>query len=266
MRHGTYGPPMLFAYPEIRRMLRLVEAGKDDVFYDLGCGWGQNLIVAATEFGVRKCVGIEMLTNRFRKAKELVSKYSLSKQIKILHGEIEPIMRGPVDPNITIALYSMRTDKQLLNLLRRSLPTGCKLVYYFRNGLFPEIKPDVSDYPFFPVQGSIQEASVGKRLAYISNSILADPVEETAMGRTVSRLECRGLLKTKCRELPETISASYCRTRELKFTKRNLRTEPVDLGSAVSLSLSGKLEKSALDAIPLPPLYIVCTKGWCDFR
>src|SRR5882672_2122716 len=82
MRHGDYGPPMLFSYPEIRRMLKLVEAGKDDVFYDLGCGWGQNLIVAATEFGVRKCVGIEMLTHRFRKAKEFVSKRSLSKQIK----------------------------------------------------------------------------------------------------------------------------------------------------------------------------------------
>ena len=44
--NGELGPAILFTNPEIRRMLKLAGAGQRDVFFDLGCGWGQNLIIA----------------------------------------------------------------------------------------------------------------------------------------------------------------------------------------------------------------------------
>ena len=53
------GNPILFTNQEIRRMLSLAEVNENDVFLDLGCGWGQNLIIALTEFNVKRAVGFE---------------------------------------------------------------------------------------------------------------------------------------------------------------------------------------------------------------
>ncbi len=68
------GYPILFTNPEIRKMLHLAKAGPSDVFYDLGSGWGQNLIVALTEFGVRKAVGIEQDRERHHVSLERLEK------------------------------------------------------------------------------------------------------------------------------------------------------------------------------------------------
>ena len=64
------GDPIMFTNQEIRRMLRLARAGPRDVFCDLGCGWGQNLIIALTEFEVAKVVGVEKDFCRKRKCEE----------------------------------------------------------------------------------------------------------------------------------------------------------------------------------------------------
>ena len=56
------GRPILFTNQEIRRMLTLAGVGSKDVFWDLGCGWGQNLIVALMEF--EKFRGFEWASRR----------------------------------------------------------------------------------------------------------------------------------------------------------------------------------------------------------
>lgn len=55
------GPAIMFPNPEIRRMMEVANVGPNDIFYDLGCGWGQNLIMAVTERGVKKAVGLETI-------------------------------------------------------------------------------------------------------------------------------------------------------------------------------------------------------------
>ncbi len=146
------GVPILFTNAEIRTMLKLVGTKEKDVFYDLGCGWAQNLIVAATEFGVRKCVGIERVKQRYLKALERVEKRSLSNQVKIIRGDIEDLvegkLRGAGIDEATIVLYALGTSSEFLESLSRKLRRGCRLVYYY-NTLFPEIKADASDYPFY---------------------------------------------------------------------------------------------------------------------
>ena len=59
------GPPILSTNQNIRKMLALAAVGKGDVFYDLGSGWGQNLIVALTEFGVRRPLELKFEGNEF---------------------------------------------------------------------------------------------------------------------------------------------------------------------------------------------------------
>lgn len=49
---------------QIREALKLAEVTKDDIVYDLGCGDGRVLIIAAKEFGARG-IGIEIDPLRF---------------------------------------------------------------------------------------------------------------------------------------------------------------------------------------------------------
>lgn len=138
-------------------MLDLARARKDDVFFDLGCGWAQNLIIAATEFGVKKCIGFESNESRYRKAKERVDAWyrkrrSLSNRIDMIHGDLEELFEGEYKgenlKEATIVLYTLDTGDSILKRLSRTLAKGCRLVYYY-HCLFPEIKPDRVNYPFF---------------------------------------------------------------------------------------------------------------------
>lgn len=52
-RYATIG------YQHARQILRVVKPGLEDVFYDIGCGMGRILCVAA-RLPLRKCVGVEL--------------------------------------------------------------------------------------------------------------------------------------------------------------------------------------------------------------
>lgn len=146
------GPPILFANSEIRRMLQLAKATRNDVLYDLGCGWAQNLLVAAKEFRVKECVGIERDLRRWRKAQKRVSAWHADEQVDIVHGEFEDLIEGKVKgkdlADATIVFYGLETSPEFLEQISSKLSKGCRLVYYY-NALFPEIKPNRVDYPFY---------------------------------------------------------------------------------------------------------------------
>jgi len=143
-----HGPPILFTNAEIRKMLSLARANENDVLVDLGCGWAQNLIIAATEFNVKNCYGIERLRRRYSKAKQRVRQRSLSDRITILEGQFEDFVDGnfkeaKID-DATVIIYALETDRDIIDQLSRKIKEECRLVYYF-NGLFPEIKADAID-------------------------------------------------------------------------------------------------------------------------
>ena len=146
------GPPILFTNIDIRRMLRLSKAGPWDVFYDLGCGWAQNLIIAATEFNVKKCVGVERDKRRYHKAVQRVKARNLSSKIRIIRGNFEDMIDGVLtDEDIkqaTIVFYGLSTSADFLERLSDKMRRNARLVYYY-NTLFPEIKADAMDYPFY---------------------------------------------------------------------------------------------------------------------
>lgn len=133
-------------------MLTLAKAGQNDIFYDLGCGWAQNLIIAAREFKVKRCIGVERLNPRYLKARQRIKRWSLSDRIKIIHGGFEDLIEGKFkEANIkdsTIILYALETTPELVDQFSEKIQEGCRLVYYY-NALFPEIKPDAVDYPFY---------------------------------------------------------------------------------------------------------------------
>ena len=77
---SSMGHAIYFPNQDIRRMLRLAKAGRNDVFYDLGSGWGQNLIIALTEFNVKKAVGFEINKSRREKAENRLRRWSAKRK------------------------------------------------------------------------------------------------------------------------------------------------------------------------------------------
>ncbi len=147
------GYPILFTNPEIRKMLHLAKAGPSDVFYDLGSGWGQNLIVALTEFGVRKAVGIEQDRERHHVSLERLEKRRIQTERGfVVREKFEHILSGQGKEvslsDATIVFYGLSTDRWIVNGIRKHLRKGARLVYYYLC-LFPEIMPDRVDYPFY---------------------------------------------------------------------------------------------------------------------
>lgn len=151
------GEPIIFANQEIRQMLALVEAGTKDIFCDVGCGWGQNLIIALTEFEVARAIGIEKDISRKRKCEERLTKWekhdpSLRGRWRVIEGDFDDLFASKIPRDdfgdMTIVFYGLTTYQGLAENIGRHLGRGARLVYYF-NGLFPEMLPDKVDFPFY---------------------------------------------------------------------------------------------------------------------
>jgi len=151
------GPPILFTNPEIRQMLRLAGAGTDDLFYDLGSGWGQNLIIAVSEFGVRKAIGVEVNESRRRKSLRRIYEWSFRQhdvveRIEVLSADFEKrLVQGQEISHLkeaSIVFLGLTSSPEIVDGLAKQLPDGCRLVYYY-NCLIPEITPQRIDFPFY---------------------------------------------------------------------------------------------------------------------
>ena len=153
------GIPYLFTNQDIRKMLRLAKVGKNDIFFDLGSGWGQNLIIALTEFHVKKAIGIENNSERNKislKRLERLEKIGITKeQFTVIDADFEyEFLKGKVKEHklydATCIFYGLSTSKSLLDKIEKNMKKGTKFVCYY-DCLFPEIMPDKNgiDYPFF---------------------------------------------------------------------------------------------------------------------
>ncbi len=151
-KFGDNGPPICFTNPLIRRMLKLANARKSDIIYELGSGWGQNLLTASTEFHVRKCVGFESIHQRYETALRRIGNRRLSKRVLLFKRDYQDLFTGKIAgadiSEATIVLYSLATDSILAADFSNHLRRGCRLVYYNLT-LFPEFMPDAVDYPFY---------------------------------------------------------------------------------------------------------------------
>jgi len=73
-------------YPVIEIMLSLAEVDPTDVVYDIGCGDGRIVIMAAQEYGARG-VGIDIDPEMIAKSKELAEKIGVSDRVEFRLGD-----------------------------------------------------------------------------------------------------------------------------------------------------------------------------------
>jgi hypothetical protein len=134
-------------------MLHLARVGPEDVFYDLGSGWGQNLIIALTEFRVKKAIGIEKDRERRDVCIERLQTWKIPpSRGTVLLEDFDKLLAGRVRganlEEATVAFYGLSTGKLIIDRLRRHLKRTSRLIYYY-NCLFPEIMPDRVEFPFY---------------------------------------------------------------------------------------------------------------------
>jgi hypothetical protein len=137
------GPEDYQSNRHIRKLLRLARASRRDVFYDLGCGRGQLCVVAVSEFGVRKAVGIEMHRGRAEKAAENVRRLGLSDRIEIWN---EDYMESDLQ-EATIAYCGHTEMEEDVPHFERELSNGSRFVSLFLP--FVGVVPSGADYPFY---------------------------------------------------------------------------------------------------------------------
>jgi hypothetical protein len=145
------GDPILFTNPEIRRMFAVASLGEDDVFYDLGSGFAQNVLIALSEFHVKKAVGIEVDRERAWQSRARLHEAGLEKRGRIIRGYFNDLMTERRIREATVIFYGLAMDDYLITRIRRVWKTKDpprRLIYYNRH-LNPKIMPDRVDYPFF---------------------------------------------------------------------------------------------------------------------
>jgi len=137
------GPEDYQSNRHIRKLLTLARAGRNDVFYDLGCGRGQLCVLAVTEFGVKKAVGIELHAGRARKARAYVEKLGLSDRVEIRNEDFE----GSDIHDATVVYCGHYEEEGDVPRFDMELSPGSRFVTLFLP--FVGVMPKAADYPFY---------------------------------------------------------------------------------------------------------------------
>jgi SAM-dependent methyltransferase len=71
----------------VEQMLKLADVKKTDMVYDLGCGDGRIVIMAAEKFGARG-VGVDLNPERVKEANENARKAGVADRVKFIQGNL----------------------------------------------------------------------------------------------------------------------------------------------------------------------------------
>lgn len=105
----------------------MLEAGRvtpEDVVYDLGSGDGRIVITAASRYGAR-AVGIEIMPDLCRKARERVQSMGLSDKVRIVEGNA---LRMDLSPATLITMFFMTSSNERLRPALEKLRPGTRVV------------------------------------------------------------------------------------------------------------------------------------------
>lgn len=112
-------------YPVIRKMLTLAGVKPNEMLYDLGCGDGRIVIMAAKEFGAR-AVGIELRSDLAKKAIRKVREERLEDRVKIVNDDLFNVDISDADI-VTLYLTTSANSKVKIKL-EKELKEGVRVV------------------------------------------------------------------------------------------------------------------------------------------
>src|SRR5262245_39866985 len=113
--------------PEVvEAMLKMADAKKGDVLYDLGSGDGRIPIAAVQKFGVAKAVGIDIDPERIKEANENAQKAGVTKQVTFRN---EDLFQANFSEATVVTLYLLNSlNEKLRPKLMADLKPGTRIV------------------------------------------------------------------------------------------------------------------------------------------
>ena len=126
---GTRGErraPYVSTPPEVvEAMLKAAKVTKDDIVYDLGCGDGRIVIMAALKYGARG-VGIDIDPALVREAQENARKAGVADRVQFIQGDL---FKSDLREATVVTLYLMASvNLELRPKLLRELKPGTRVV------------------------------------------------------------------------------------------------------------------------------------------
>jgi ribosomal protein L11 methylase PrmA len=112
------------AYDLVSRMLQMAHPKKSDLVYDLGCGDGRILVLAAQKYGCRG-VGYDIDPERVKASRQNVARNHVENLVKIIQADIFTVDLSKAD---VIPLYLLPDmNRKLLPQLQKLKP-GSRIV------------------------------------------------------------------------------------------------------------------------------------------
>lgn len=140
----------------VEKMLEVAGVGPDDTVYDLGCGDGRILIMAAQEFGAN-AVGVELDEVLYNRVVERVEKLGLKDKIKIIHGDLLDV---DLSPATVVTLYlEPNANERVRPNLEKYLRHGARVVSH--DFAIPGWEPDRVERP--PQEGATHRVYLYRR-------------------------------------------------------------------------------------------------------
>lgn len=114
----------------VERMLVLAEVGSTDVVYDLGCGDGRFVSMAATKYGARG-VGIDIDSQRIAEANARARQEGVEHLVTFVQQDL---MTVDISPATVVTLFLERSvNLKLRPILQEHLQPGTRIVSYWHD-------------------------------------------------------------------------------------------------------------------------------------
>ncbi|MGB2763359.1 MAG: methyltransferase domain-containing protein [Candidatus Aminicenantaceae bacterium] len=112
-------------YDVVEEMLRMADVSKDDVLYDLGCGDGRIVIMAAEKMGTRG-VGVDIDLQRIKESRENAIRAKVADRVRFLHQDL---FEANISEATVVTLYlTSDVNLKVRPKLLRELKPGTRVV------------------------------------------------------------------------------------------------------------------------------------------
>ncbi len=109
----------------VEKMLKLAEVKAGDTVYDLGCGDGRIIIMAAQKFGANS-LGVELDDDLYKQTAERVKELKLQDKVKVIHGDL---LQQDLTPATVVTLYLLTSaNEKVRPNLEKYLKKGSRVV------------------------------------------------------------------------------------------------------------------------------------------
>lgn len=127
----------------LREIFRFVNLTKNDIFYHLGCGKGNSIIIALEEFRVKKAIGIDNNKEKILQGQEVLQK----KHITNGSFRHQDITISDIN-DASVILFWFSDEKIIEEMIPKfqNLKPGCKIITIW--GPLTGYMPDKIDFPY----------------------------------------------------------------------------------------------------------------------